>query len=108
MPYDWSLRQPVVTLALYLMALAGVAACAKVSTSSPNATNPLDAASGGGKDGIGSTFTDAPMLIEAGSCATAVVCTPPNGQYCETIGDGCGGTMNCGACPGTKICESGI
>jgi hypothetical protein len=107
MSYDWSLRQPAAAFAIYVIALAGVAACARVSTSSPNSTNP-DAGSGGGKDALGTAFTDAPMLIEGGSCVVSVVCTPQNGRYCDTIGDGSGGTMNCGACPATKICESNI
>ena len=31
-----------------------------------------------------------------------------SGQYCGTIGDGCGGTLECGACPGDWVCENAM
>src|SRR3954463_5684669 len=62
-----------------------------------------------GVDGGGPTGRpDGPATIpDSGSC-TKVSCTPPNGQYCGKIGDGCTGELDCGACPGTQLCEKGL
>jgi hypothetical protein len=35
---------------------------------------------------------------------TPISCTPPLGTYCGWIGDGCGGAMDCGTCPGAQVC----
>jgi hypothetical protein len=40
---------------------------------------------------------------DSGTC-TPTTCTPPNGTYCGTVGNGCGGSINCGACPAGQIC----
>src|SRR3954470_16208622 len=31
-------------------------------------------------------------------------CTPAGAQYCGKIGDGCGGFLDCGACPANEMC----
>ncbi|HEY0705226.1 MAG TPA: hypothetical protein VGG33_00415, partial [Polyangia bacterium] len=31
-------------------------------------------------------------------------CAQPNGRYCGTVGDGCGRTKDCGACPAGQTC----
>jgi hypothetical protein len=42
-----------------------------------------------------------------GAC-TAKTCDPPSGgQYCGKIGDGCGGTLECGDCPMGQQCGAG-
>jgi len=37
------------------------------------------------------------------SC-TPLSCTPPGAFYCHKIGDGCGGTLDCGDCPLGQAC----
>ena len=61
-----------------------------------------------GVDGGETNRPDGPAALpDAGSCVK-VSCTPPNGQYCGKIGDGCSGVLDCGDCPGTQICEKGL
>jgi hypothetical protein len=48
--------------------------------------------------------TDPP---DGGSC-TPVSCLPVGGQYCEEIGNGCGTTLDCGACSGDWTCENNV
>ncbi len=58
---------------------------------------------GGGVPGIcglrGGNINDAGMCIPT-SCAQT-------GAECGTIGDGCGGVLNCGSCPGVSVCGGG-
>ena len=35
-----------------------------------------------------------------------ISCTPMGGQYCGTIGNGCGGTQDCGACANGMACPT--
>ena len=47
---------------------------------------------------------DRPVIVidagaDGGGCTSGVTCTPPNGRYCGVIGNGCFGTIDCGACP---------
>ncbi|HMI85673.1 MAG TPA: hypothetical protein VK550_16360, partial [Polyangiaceae bacterium] len=37
-----------------------------------------------------------------------VACTTDAARYCGTIGDNCGGTLNCGDCPAGQICRDSI
>ncbi len=39
---------------------------------------------------------------------TAVTCINPGGQYCGAIGDGCRGTLDCGACAAGFLCDDGL
>jgi hypothetical protein len=39
------------------------------------------------------------------SACTRVTCTPAMGRYCGKIGDGCGGLLDCGACPTDQVCS---
>jgi hypothetical protein len=43
----------------------------------------------------------------AGTACTPLACTQATGQYCGMIGDGCGHTQNCGACPAGSTCGAG-
>jgi hypothetical protein len=70
------------------------------------------AGSGGGLGGITGT---AGVIAVAGStgtggtaCTPNATCTPPGGQYCGVIGNGCpGGKLDCGTtCPGDGVCEA--
>jgi N-acetylmuramoyl-L-alanine amidase-like protein len=52
---------------------------------------------------------DTGQVCDEDSCECAGVCTP---QTCESLGkecgawpDGCSGTLDCGGCPGTQICD---
>ena len=45
---------------------------------------------------------------EGGGCMPSVTCSPAGGQYCGVIGNGCFGTMDCGACPTGQLCEDGL
>jgi hypothetical protein len=63
--------------------------------------------------GTGGGATDGPVIVidagaDGGTCTSAVTCTPPNGRYCGVIGNGCFGSLDCGACPTGDQCESNI
>src|SRR5207237_346544 len=41
---------------------------------------------------------------DSGAC-TPISCTQTNGQYCGVIGNGCGGSVDCGnTCPAGQVC----
>src|SRR6185369_16689077 len=42
----------------------------------------------------------------ANANCTPVSCTPSGGQYCGVIGNGCGGTEDCGACANGMACAT--
>jgi len=42
------------------------------------------------------------------SCVRTACTAAGGGQYCGDIGDGCGGTLHCGDCPGSGTCTSNI
>jgi hypothetical protein len=42
-----------------------------------------------------------------GSCPTPITCAQSTGRYCGTIGNGCGGSVDCGSCPSGFECGSG-
>ena len=45
---------------------------------------------------------------KAGPARPSVTCTPPNGRYCGVIGNGCFGTIDCGAnCAADEVCDNG-
>jgi hypothetical protein len=49
------------------------------------------------------------MCIGPPSVCTASTCDAPSGdRYCGTIGDGCGATLACGACPDGSACGETI
>ena len=48
-------------------------------------------------------------LCTGGPACVRIACTVAGGgQYCGDIGDGCGGTLHCGDCPGSGACTSNI
>ena len=65
---------------------------------------------GSGGSSVGGTGGSPGVTGSGGSsadaaCTSTVTCTPPGGEYCGTIGNGCpGGSINCGACPGDETC----
>ena len=42
------------------------------------------------------------------SCVRTACTTTGGGQYCGDIGDGCGGTLHCGDCPGSGTCANNV
>ena len=42
------------------------------------------------------------------TCVRSACTTSGGGQYCGDIGDGCGGTLHCGDCPGSGTCTANI
>jgi hypothetical protein len=56
---------------------------------------------GAGTPNICTASADASLPPDAGCTST---CRPPGGLYCGTIGTGCGGTLDCGACPTGQVC----
>jgi hypothetical protein len=46
--------------------------------------------------------------IDGGICPLLTSCKVGSGQYCGIIGDGCSGSMNCGACPAGMACVHSI
>src|SRR5262249_51449967 len=41
---------------------------------------------------------------DSGACMNPTRCTTANGSYCGVVGDGCGGTIDCGNCAGGQVC----
>jgi hypothetical protein len=102
-------RQPLAVVGICVTALAGLASCAKVSSSAAP-PNGLDA---GGRDVSASSDMGRPILpdssiLDSTVCTSGVTCTPPNGRYCGVIGNRCGGTMDCGSCPADQLCDDGV
>ncbi len=70
-------------------------------------------AGAGGSSGSGSPIAGQPPVIvmtDAGpdDACDPLSCTPPGGQYCGTVGNGCLGTMECPACTGDWVCDDGL
>jgi hypothetical protein len=42
------------------------------------------------------------------ACVHSACTTSGGGQYCGDIGDGCGGTLSCGDCPGSGTCTNNV
>ena len=48
-------------------------------------------------------------LCTGGPTCVRLSCTAAGGgQYCGDIGDGCGGTLHCGNCPGSGTCSNNV
>jgi len=74
---------------------------------------PVATGGTGGTGGTGSLLAGSgpqidPTMDGGMDACTALSCTPPGGQYCGTVGDGCLGTMTCPACTGDWICDEGL
>ncbi len=78
--------------AIWIVVAAVVVACGHHANGNKN----LDSGPGGGGDGNSSG--------DAGCGLTS--CAAQNAQ-CGLIGDGCGGTINCGGCPMGESCGGG-
>ncbi len=72
------------------------------------ATGGGGSGAGGSSGGLAGTVPIDPMDMPDGGSCTAVSCTPTGGRYCEEIGDGCGLTLDCGACSGDWTCEDNV
>ncbi len=110
----WSLFAAIV----FLIAAVTVTGCAKSAGSdgfSPGGASGSDGGSPLGT-GPGSGSGSAPTLTldssvatgDDGSTCPATTCTPIGGQYCGTVGDGCGGELSCGTCAMGFTCQSGL
>jgi hypothetical protein len=56
-----------------------------------------------GGDGCGARAIAGVCGKPAGLCSP-VSCDQPGGRYCGQVGDGCGGILDCGACPAGQAC----
>src|SRR5262249_24121913 len=106
-------RRPLVRI-VFLMVF-GAGACARIVQ--PTLTPP--GSDGGAADVPTAGGPAAPVMMDArpmpdlviaetGGCTPSVTCTPANGQYCGVIGNGCFGMLDCGACPGDQVCDTGV
>jgi hypothetical protein len=107
-----------------LLGLALVASCGgRAGLKVGDGSRPLDLAGSVDADSEGAgTVEDAGVdllsvdgLMESGTpdsravdryLCEPVTCTPQGGYYCGIIGDGCGGTLDCGECPGGLLCNA--
>jgi hypothetical protein len=101
-----------------LALVLGAAACAGVkptaSTQPPTDGGAADMAPpSGGPDApvVVDARPNVPdvSIVEGGTCTPSVTCNPPNGRYCGVIGNGCFGTIDCGAsCATGEVCDNGL
>jgi hypothetical protein len=56
--------------------------------------------------GLPPSFPDARPQVDAPPCTNRATCTTATGSYCGTIGDNCGGILDCGSCPTGLFCGS--
>lgn len=85
------------------LGLVVLAACSQSSVGSVVANTPIDSGPG--------MVIDLDAGLRAGdgaACLPLVSCTVFGGQYCGVIGDGCSGTLDCGACPAGLACLHGV
>jgi hypothetical protein len=99
-------------LALGAVALTLAIGCARVKTADgTDAAGPTGGAGEAGADAQPARDARTPVVPpgsgDGGTC-TKVTCTPTGGQYCGLIGNGCGGTVDCAACPAGQTCEAGL
>ena len=98
---------PLGVLLVAAAVLAGLAGCARVQPiKTGDSGSGTDSGASGGSDARGARDTRPPGS-DSGAC-TRVTCSPPGGQYCGVIGDGCNGTIDCGACSAGQSCEAGV
>ena len=45
-----------------------------------------------------------PNLCGGGTGCVPLTCDSAGGRFCESVGDGCGGMLNCGPCPNGGVC----
>jgi hypothetical protein len=93
---------PVVSIAL----VSGCSDPGKVGTkdaTSPGDSSPI-------KNDAGWVLPDAggSTPLDTGICNLTPSCKVAGGQYCGIIGDGCGGSINCGTCPTGFSCIKGV
>jgi hypothetical protein len=48
------------------------------------------------------------VCVGGPDCVRTLCTTAEGGRYCGDIGDGCGGTLQCGTCPGNQPCTEGV
>jgi hypothetical protein len=115
MPKEWFSRRPHPLLVATLSILvAGCNLSPTVSSSKPGGGG----SGGSGEGGQGGTADASPLapmgppraFPDGGSRADAcqpAACAVGGGNYCGKIGDGCGGTLDCPACPMGETCGGG-
>jgi hypothetical protein len=106
-------RIPKLVVALAAgLALSGVAACAGTKPALAPPAGSTDAGSDRAAP-VDAPDRSHPIDVaappaDAAACTTQVQCVLPSGRYCGVIGDGCLGTLDCGVCPGTEVCDKGL
>ena len=88
-------RPPATRAAARSTAAPSATAAAGRSTAAP--ARGANTCGGGGIAGV---------CGAANASCTPVSCTPSGGQYCGVIGNGCGGTEDCGACANGMACAT--
>jgi len=96
---------------------AGTGAATSVGGTLGAGSGGTGAGQGGTGGGTGGTLSpragsgpQIDVMTDGGGmdACTALSCTPPGGQYCGAVGDGCNGTMTCPACEGDWVCDEGL
>ena len=111
---------PRSALALVAVVMLASAACEERRTRVGDPGIKLDA--GGGNDGprdmvvtpgdVGPLIDTPPIVLDVGTvdttpCTNRLKCENAGYRYCGRVGDGCGGLLECPACPGTQTCGGG-
>ena len=107
----WRERGQVVLLGGAILAAAVAitfAGCASVKRDTGEADAATPGAGTGGRTTRpdGGVRPDGPTPLDSNCVRTS--CTPPGGRYCDIVGDNCGQSINCGACPGDQMCDKGL
>jgi hypothetical protein len=97
-------------MALWVLAALVLAACARGSgdVPAPVATTRQDGGPGSGLNLDALAGGRGVVDSDGDACAPIPGCTMLGGQYCGVIGDGCSGTLDCGACLSGLACVNGV
>ena len=94
---------------LWLLAVALAAGCSNATVAASSPTGKPDAAEPSPISSLdsGTSLFNLDALVPADKAPCVPVgCTTATGRYCGSIGDNCGGTLDCGTCPAGQVCSS--
>lgn len=109
---DWTTVAPASSSSGPGSAASDSATGTPTSTVSAATSSTDPGVTGGVETGSGVTTGLTEPATSAGPTGDATGCTPTTcaaaGAMCGGLADGCGGELDCGACPGDQVCGNGV